>query len=81
MARAVRGETRTNAWRAAYDRAHGQHHRHASPTVVELRELAHEAGVGTVSPPAPMRLDDVSRLLAENRSRMARLRTRLATAD
>ena len=44
-----------------------------SPSVLELREMAREAGVGHVADPAPLRLDDLRRALTENRARVARL--------
>lgn len=43
------------------------------PSVVELRELAREAGVGTVAAAAPVRLDDLRRRITETQAMIARL--------
>jgi len=48
------------------------------PSVLELRKLAREAGVGDVADPAPVRLDDLRRELTENQVRVARLPRLLA---
>jgi hypothetical protein len=39
-----------------------------APSVVELREVAREAGVGPVAAPAPVRLDDLRRRIIENQA-------------
>jgi hypothetical protein len=43
------------------------------PSVVELREVAREAGVGPVAAPAPLRLDDLRRRITETQALIARL--------
>ena len=45
----------------------------ATPSIVELRQLAQAAGVGNVAQAAPVRLDDLRRELTENRAAIARL--------
>ncbi len=56
--------------------------RATAPSIFELRELAQAAGVGSVAEPAPVRLDDLRRLLTENQARVARLaRTLLEKAS
>ncbi len=52
-----------------------------SSILLSLRALAREAGVGDVSAPAPIRLDDLDRRLNENRARVASLEARLAKAS
>ena len=50
-------------------------------SVVELREVAREAGVGTVAAPAPVRLDDLRRRITENQAAVALLPRLVAKAS
>ena len=66
--------------RAAYDTGMGINAAQAV-SVVELREVAREAGVGAVAPPAPVRLDDLRRRITENQASVALLPRLVAKAS
>jgi hypothetical protein len=51
------------------------------PDVAELRRLAQAAGVGTVSPPPPLRLDDLRRAVDATVARVAALELPAAKAS
>jgi hypothetical protein len=50
-------------------------------SVVELREVAREAGVGPVAAPAPVRLDDLRRRIIANQASVALLARLAAKAS
>lgn len=58
--------------RGYHDGMESSDREHAS-SVPELRELAQAAGIGSIAPPAPVRLDDLRREITESQARVARL--------